>query len=437
MTFTSLAWICLFLSTAIAIEPTVEGAEKAYSTNTNSEANVSQTTSVSCLNAVGTFWSEAGRDMFFGLLHDKDAHLRQLAAEGLAFTCPHGDSQSTEALIQALAETERSVLRSVILALGQINGAGAADALVASYKFDDGKDPTLTAAYIRALERCGKTGIEKLIGLARSGDDGDRDAAVAAFLALRTRPGAEAIPELLSDPHLSPKQRAAVIKSYTNYLLDPPVSVEPLLDYFLNHPNDPWDVQAAAIKTLAATGGLKQAKVINTLTDWLDSDEADWREVAIATIEMGRLSEAAPRLVQALGDDKRSLSERIAIIKALRGLDDKSAVPVLVKTFDKPEPAALRLETFRTLAALDRGATEPVAWKLLEQADEKLGAEAITMLSSNVEGAKKVGRLFLEKKVPGTLLPQVQNAVEKYSSTDPDAARLLAEVMKREAIPKK
>ena len=144
-----------------------------------------------------------------------------------------GDREVHAALVEHLNDEDPAARRSIILAVGQINAAGAADDLVNALKADDGKDAYLHDGILRAIERTGKAGMDRLLELMDTGVARDREHAVEAFLALRTRAAAEALPRLLKSYHLTPAQKAELLRSYTNYLLDPPVKLDPVLE-FLN-----------------------------------------------------------------------------------------------------------------------------------------------------------------------------------------------------------
>lgn len=385
---------------------------------------------VACLGALNAFWNDDIRSVFLKSLGDREPAIRRLAADGLALNGKEGDKEIQASLLRAFGDTDPAVRRAIALAMGRINADGAADDLVSACKFDDGKDVYLTDGYLRGLERCGKTGIDRLVGLAKSGNDADRDKAVDAFLALRTRAAADAIPELLADPHVTAKQRVALIRSYANYQLDPPVSLDPLADFLSRRPNEPMDVLIAAIETLSEGGNLKGAKAVNFLTNLLDSDSYAGRMAAIRAIETSRISEAAPRLAQAVADKSRQPDERLAILKALRVLNNKSAVAALKGVADDGAPVYLRTEALRSLTTIDPIGAEPVALKLLEQTDATLQSEAIQTLGAKSAGAKLVAQRFIDRKLPRELLPQVAESLRKHSSNDSEIARLLSEVMK-------
>src|SRR5581483_10180459 len=119
--------------------------------------------------------------------------------------------------------------------------------LVLAWKTDHDADVFLKDGYIRALERLGKSGIQALLVLATSGDK-DLNLAVEAFVALRTREAANALPEILYNPHLTVRQRQALVLSYANYQLEPPVSLDPLAEFLTRRPDEPAPVVLAALE---------------------------------------------------------------------------------------------------------------------------------------------------------------------------------------------
>src|SRR5262249_40293107 len=152
-------------------------------------------------------------------LSDRDADIRRLAADGLALNAAAADKDVHEALVQDLNDTDPAARRAGFLAIGKGGAPRAADTLANGLHANDAKDEYLHDGLVRAIERLGKAGVEKLLELADSGVDKDRDRVVDAFVALRTEAGAAALPKLLKNWHLSVKQKAALIRSYSNYLL--------------------------------------------------------------------------------------------------------------------------------------------------------------------------------------------------------------------------
>src|SRR5262249_44813866 len=154
-------------------------------------------------------------------------------------------------LLRVLGDADPSVRRAVATAMGRIAAPGAADSLVNSLAFEDSNDVYLRDGLVRAIESLGREGIERLRTLAESGVTKDLERVLEPFRMLRTRPGAEALPTLLQTPHLSIAQRAALVRSSSNYLLDPPVTPEPILDYLTSHPDEALAVKLAGVDALS------------------------------------------------------------------------------------------------------------------------------------------------------------------------------------------
>lgn len=440
----------------------------------NQEVNV-----VARLHALGTlhsYWDNDVHAAFLKALGDKEPDVRRLAAEGLAQHAPAKDPVTHEALLKILGDPELPVRRAVALAIGSINAPGAADALVNVYKFDDGKDVFLTDGYLRAIERTGDVGIQALINLATSGSDAHIQKVVDAFAALRIPAAAAAIPVLLGNPHLTIEQRAAVVASYANYQTDPPISLEPLLTYLERNPDEARDVQLAALRTLALSSTIRNPRpylLLGTLATGLgnlnplavpadvslfnvtlgerakadrgsrlilkllDAADANVRLAAIKTVEDTRLAPAAAKLGRMLADSTRPPAERLAILRALRVLDDSAAVSAMVslasntKT-DTDEAVNLRLDALRTLAALAQPKAVELSQSLINTSNVpvNLQAEAVSILGTTPTGAKLVGEAFVAKKLARELLPQVSETLRRHAAKDQAIQSLLGEVMR-------
>jgi quinoprotein glucose dehydrogenase len=393
---------------------------------------------IEALGALESFWNDEVKAAFLRRLDDPEPDIRRLAADGLSLNCPPGDRDAHSALLNVLGDPEPAVRRAVALAMGRIAAPGAADALANAFKFDDGKDAYLRDGLIRAVERCGQDGMVKLLALADSGVELDRDKVVEAFLALRTRPAAEALPILLKNPHVSIPQRAALLHSYTNYLLDPPISLGPVADYLAANAAEAVPVQMAGLEVLSAVGALAKPnavladKIQSLLLALLEEKEPPLRLAVIKAVEDNRARRAAPRLAKLLGEGDRPQAERAAAAKALRVLGDRTVVPALKQVLDpaRSQAAALQVEAFRSLAALDLEDAQREARALLDREDPALKGEGVQVLGTTPAGARLVGERFLAKRLPRELLPQVSEALRKHADKDPELAKLLSDVMK-------
>lgn len=387
---------------------------------------------VAALGVVQSFWNDDVEAAFSDLLRTGDADLRRLAADGLGLNSPTGSARVQAALLKQLGDDDPAVRRSVALAMGRVAAPGAADSLANAFAFDEGRDLYLRDGLVRALESLGKPGIDALLTLAQSGDSKVFEKVVDAFTSLRTRPGADAVPQLLASPHLSITRRAELIRSYSNYLLDPPVSLEPVLAYLLAHPEEPPAGKLAGLELLSCSGPVKSEKSTSWLLGVLDEKDPAVRLAALTAVERTGLTAAAPKLVSLLDRGMTRDAEKLAVLKALRMVHDTSATTSLKRLLANGEEATLnKVEALRTLYLLDGSAGAGAARTFLGSTDADLRNEAVNLLGSDAAGAKLVARLYLDKKLPADSLPRVHDALRKHAGRDAEAAGLLADVMKR------
>ncbi|MBA4191235.1 MAG: hypothetical protein C0467_24910 [Planctomycetaceae bacterium] len=359
--------------------------------------------------------------------NDASPDVRRAAIDGLGMHSKPKDGRVIETLVKAIGDREPPVRRAAAMALGRVGGEAASGTLINGYLADHDGDLFLKDGYLRALERLGKPGIDALLSLAASGDK-EREEAVEAFLTLRTKAAAEALPELLLRPDLTIPQRESLIRSYTNYQFDPPISLDSLAEFLTRRPNEPASVVQAAVEVFAANGQNNPKAIAFVLGLLAKPDEAT-RLVAIKAIEDTRLSAAAPALLELLADDKKSETERIAAVKALRVLSDKRAVEPIKALLNGSHPATVKAEALRSLAALDIATARASAEKLLDQPDATLLNEAVIVLASTKPGAKLIAERFIAKKLPRDFFPQVTEALKKFND-DPVIVKLQTEVLR-------
>ena len=385
------------------------------------------------LPAVGllqSFWSVDVEDLFRLLLNDESPDVRRLVVEGLGTHAKPKDQRTFVALLRALGDHDPSVRRVAALAIGRLGADGSADALVNAWRFDDQPDQFLRDAYVRGIERLGQPGIDALLTLAESGDK-ELNHAVEIFVTLRTREAAAAIPHLLENPHTTPDQREALVLSYANYQFDPPVSLDPLADFLTRRPGEASGVVAAAVEVFAASEtGLESPKATALVLGLLGRPNAEVRLAALRAVEAARLSAAGPKLLQMLADSALPTGERVAVVKALRVMNDRRAVAPVQALLKGEHPATLKVEALGTLAALDVTAARAAAEPLLDQPDPDLLAEAVAVLGTSKPGAILLGEKYVAKKLPRGMFPQVIEALKKFSATDAAAAKLQTEVLK-------
>lgn len=374
-------------------------------------------------------WSPEIAELALALAKDTDPTVRRLAVEALGQHASRGDIRVQEVLIKRFADDDRAVRRAAALAIGRLGADGAGDALVTVWRQDDSQDPFLLDGYLRAIEKLGKPGMAALLALAGSGQADDLSRVVFAFTGFRSPAAATALPELLGNVHLTDEQRADLIRSYTNYQFDPPLSLEPLAEMLADRAGNSAAVSTAALGTLAAADGLNGPKATALVLALLDAKNADVRLAAVKAVEEARLGAAGDKLIEALADDRRPASERIAVLKALKVTGSGKAVQPLQEVLAAEAPASLKVEALRALAAISPEKARPIAEGLLEQPDPALIAEAVMVLGSTKDGAKLVGQRFLAKKLPADLFPRVSEILRKFPD-DAAISALNGQVMK-------
>lgn len=381
------------------------------------------------LGLLMAFWNQDVEDLFRLQINNDSADVRRIVIDGLALNAKPKDPQVQAVFARALNDASPAVRHSAALALGRLGADGAPRLLVNGWKNADPKDVFLRDAYIRGLERLGKPGIDALVALASSSDKGMAQA-VEAFITLRIREGADAIPKLLNNPQASPAQREMLVASYNNYQLEPPISLDPLASYLTLHPDESPGVVGAAVEVFAASpNGLESPQARNVVLALLSRTDPEVRLAAIRAVEAARLTAAAPKLLELLADASRPAAERIAVIKALRVMNAKAAAAPIQAILASNDPTPLRLEAFRTLAALDAAAGRAAAEKLLDSTDSTLLSEGVVYLGATKPGAMLLAQRFIDKKLPADAFQQVLAALQVHAA-DPAIAKLQSDVLR-------
>jgi putative membrane-bound dehydrogenase-like protein len=261
----------------------------------------SLTARVAALGVLESFWNDDVQKTLQRVLADDEQPLRCLAADGLGRHAVKGDASVQDSLLKVLNDNDVSVRRASALAMGRLGAAGAADALVNTLAFDDSGDGYLRDGILRALEKLGKPGVQRLLALAESGVKKETNLVVDCFAALRTRAAYEELPALLKYPHLTVAQRGKLIRSCGNYLLDPPLTLDPILAYLNAEAAESNEVTLAGAELLAAGGFLKIRKEDEGLRKFL--------------------RRAKRQLAAMAGEAAHSAAERAAAANALRALE--------------------------------------------------------------------------------------------------------------------
>jgi putative heme-binding domain-containing protein len=381
------------------------------------------------LGGAQQLWSEKVRTVVESLLTDGDPDVRRMAADALARNVNHGELKVHESLLKILSDPHPAVRRAAALAIGRVGAGGAGDVLVNAWRAEECKDPFLVDAYLRGIELLGRPGIDALLVLAQSGREAELNRVATAFLALRTKPAADAVVPLIGNPHLTTPQRVSLIRSLSNYEFEPPLSLTPLADYLVKHAELPAEMQVAGLDTLAAGGAMTDPAVVKFVLSLLDSPAIETRSAAVAAVEAGRITAAADKLVSIAKDQNKPTPERAAALKALRACGDAKSAKSLVDILSSTASIYVKAEALRTVHGFDPPAALAAAEPLLAASDPALVAEAVGVLGTTKAGAKLVGEKLRDKKLPRDLLPKVSAALRTFPD-DKALAALHAEVMK-------
>jgi putative membrane-bound dehydrogenase-like protein len=392
---------------------------------------------IAALGALQSF-KEFDPAPFIDRLRDFSPDIRRLSADALALHCKKGDGDAHEALVAHVNDEDLSVRRAVYMALGRINNGGAPDVIINGLQFDKRADEYLTDGMVRALEATGKEGIARFLALADSGSDKDLERVLEVYPSLRTREAAEKIPELLKNYHVKPEQKVGLIRSYLQYQVDPPVSVEPLAKFLDDLPEQPTkkvtlgqlnSMRLAALDVLAAHGKVDADRVKNVLLAILKDDDIKARSALLQTIGEARLTSAAPLLLDLLKTTEGN-AMRLSLVRTLGLLGERSAFGPLEK-LAKSDDAIMRIEVLRALSNIDNRPARKVAESMLADEEIQVQREAVVMLGQSVEGARIVGQRFADNKLPRSLLPEVSESLRRFASKEhPDVTALLSRVVK-------
>jgi quinoprotein glucose dehydrogenase len=374
-------------------------------------------------------WNDSTQTAVLNLLNDKNADIRRTALYTLAHNAKPGFAVE-ESVARRLLDESPMVRRSAALAVGRLQLESLADNLVNAILADDKKDPFLSDAYLRGLERLGKPGIGALVRATQSGNNTAEKKLIPAFTGLRSRLAADTIPELLINPHLDAAQKASLIRSYLNYQFDPPYEPIKLLTHLTKHPDQAAEVTIAGLDVLAAMNALGTEAGAKYVSLLLDSKDDDTRLAAWNAIDTSRISTLTKWVVLAARTEKLKENERVAAIRAGRSSGNSELAAVLKDLLaDTKASPALKVESLRTLSVREPSAAQEQAKTLLDSADPGILDEAIAVLGSTHTGAKLVGERYLEKKLPRDFFPRVSDVLRKHSG-DEAIAKLNEQVLR-------
>ncbi len=381
------------------------------------------------------------------LAQDPDADMRRLCAESIGHhvSADLVDRETIDTLLRATHDDQASsVRRAAGLAAGQAASLLTQDAtlrneveqqLLDRLLASDGLDVWLHDGLLRGLERCGATGVARLVSLTTDiqSSESQRERAVTLFEALRERPavvGLDAVlttePILLNDDQLS-----RLIKTYRQIQVDPPIEATGVQAWLDAHPSASPQLRVTALETLGMVGGGNKERVEQLATELLSNPDDAIRAASIRAIRDLRLVTLAPRLVASLAEAYRTVEERRQIVDTLGALRvegwpflDRSDPGVelvqddLQSLLTNPAAESVHTEILLLLAQLDPGRAVAAAGPLLQSTDPRTQAVAIDVLGVQRTEAEAIARRFIAGKLPAAVLPHVAAALQKHVARD-------------------
>ena len=176
-------------------------------------------------------WNEQVEQALIPLLDDNSFEIQKIAIEAISANASHASttSPSLKSVIAKIKTGHPAVRRAAALAAATLakrgtadDRASVADALANNLKADAGADRFLHDGFIRAIERLGQSGFDRLIASAKS--DGPDATAIPALEACRSREAADAITKVLELPGITDAQAARLLVAYRY------IQVEPAID---------------------------------------------------------------------------------------------------------------------------------------------------------------------------------------------------------------
>jgi hypothetical protein len=277
--------------------------------------SLSNAARITALGALESMWNKEVTEACELMIRSLEPELRRAAVEALGH---HGQARGPDA-VGLLEDQNAAVRRAAALALARTAEPEVADILANALVADENKDPVFVEGLVRAIEMLGKTGVERLTAQAESGEQKKVNRIVETFRRLRIRPAADALPHLLKYPHLSIQQRADLVRSWNNYLLDPPVDLGPLVDYLVKS-DEATAVKRAGVEVLTANDALGGEKAQKWVLELLDDTDHGLRMAVLRAVEKGGLKKAVAAVEKIAADGERPAEERQAAARALEVL---------------------------------------------------------------------------------------------------------------------
>ncbi len=368
------------------------------------------------IQGVRRFWTDEAEVGITALLADALPEIRRLAAQALAIEPKRAEPRLVPKLLERLEDPDGRVVRAVVLALGrhaEANPRQPGAALVRWLYAHPKADPETRDVVIRGIERLGDVGVDEVALAVRTRRGVEREAAVRLYATLRTPHAAEELTGLVKIPDLSAAERATLIRQFADFPADPPVSTTGLVDWINKHPEAEPIVKRAALATCRLVGNPASTLILACLDDEDESVRISATNFAARTRPPGSMAKLGSRI----GDDARSVAERLAAARGLRA-GGPAGFGALDAAYLGSESPEFRRAALRSMADTDRGKALAGLTSTLAGPDPILRAEAIGILGETPAGALTVGRAYLDGTLTRADLPAVLRALRGHDTKE-------------------
>ncbi|RLT12084.1 MAG: hypothetical protein DWI24_06470 [Planctomycetota bacterium] len=376
-----------------------------------------------CLGLQGLrqLWNSDVEAILIAALSDPEFQVRRLAAQAISWEPTKSRPDFVPVLESHLArETNGQVIRELALAIGRHatdNPARAAETLLTWLHDHPTQDVATRDAFIRGIERLGETAVEVVAQNVRLGTDSKRANAVGVFSAMRTEPAARRLPDLVVLPNLSADDRLVFVRMFKDIPLNIPVATVKLVQYVQAHPELDARIELATLQNVRLAG-LPAHDLVARLMD--DSDESV-RIAAIGYASESRFPSLSTKLASRLTDSKRSASERLAVLRALRSTG-AGAFDMIAKAAQTDDPdTTWTVAVLRGLSETNRTKAIPFLEKALANSSDEVHSDALALLGEQPQTALRLGQLYVDGKLKTSDAPNVLAALRKFN-TDPHRA---------------
>ncbi|MEZ6047822.1 MAG: c-type cytochrome [Planctomycetaceae bacterium] len=400
---------------------------------------------VMAVGAAAQNYNAAVKSALLAVAVDDHPELRRVALETLSRNVPPTDIDRDllYSLSLALTDDDNAVSRSAAMAIGELAGmlpAGdplrleAATEIARRLAELDYEDIHLFHGTFRGLEHLGQDGLQQLVAWLNQEDPLLREKAVYCIECFQTRAGAELLDQILLQNQmllLSPEQKARVISTYRDIIVDPPIEATAITKWMAAQDDLPLTVQLACMETLGSVPG-GDPEIMNQLAEeLLDNKNESVRIQVITSIGETDLKSLSPKIMDILRDTSRSFEERMAVLQSLSKLRSYSLHPrgrtapgvelvldeLVAVAADDPD-LQIQLAALELLAEVEYERAIPTAEELLQSTDQVKQVTALRVLGRRSETARDLAKQFLDGKIDRSLLPQIAEALERHQRRD-------------------